>query len=545
MEENKNKNKNPRQRFRPRLRTLLLSVNLLILLLPLATILLLRLYDSELIRRTEAELIAQGAFVRGVYLRSLRTQPGLLPETQGRPADPKYLPKGEGGFSLIPVEIELAQSVIESPAPAPQDATQPLDPHAQRAGVELTPLLKEVQLTNLAGIRVLDHNGAVVATTGKLDEIGKSYSHFGEVQEAMRGAVSKKLRARDNKTHPLDSMSRGNVLRLWIAIPITLGERVVGVVLLNRTPVSLRKALYEQKNALLIVASAILGVVLLFSILTSLNITRPLRDLIRQTDRVARGERHATIHFDKPGTQEVATLARSISIMAETLELRAKYIKDFAAHVSHEFKTPLASIRGAVELLQDHLDDMSLEERERFLSNLAQDADRLDRLVRRLLELARADTLEVGHDQTQPRPILERLCDRARGQGHPVTLSLTGAPEYLSMAPVTFESIVTILLDNAHTHGGEGVPISTSLTYVGDRVQLIVEDAGAGISTGNAARIFDPFFTSARHEGSSGLGLSILRSLVQAHGGTVVCERPEVGCRFRVELPHGQRGQKG
>jgi signal transduction histidine kinase len=93
------------------------------------------------------------------------------------------------------------------------------------------------------------------------------------------------------------------------------------------------------------------------------------------------------------GTREIAELSHSLVTMAETLEARADYIRGFAAEVSHEFKTPLAAMRGTVELLQEHLATMTEAERRSFLANLAEDVTRLDRLVRRLLDLARADVM--------------------------------------------------------------------------------------------------------------------------------------------------------
>src|SRR5258705_13657490 len=84
--------------------------------------------------------------------------------------------------------------------------------------------------------------------------------------------------------------------------------------------------------------------------------------------------------------------------MAQTLERRAAYIRDFAAHVSHEFKTPLTAMQGAVEMLREHGDEMSAPERERFLGIIDGDARRLAALVHRLLELARADVMPAAHD---------------------------------------------------------------------------------------------------------------------------------------------------
>ena len=91
-----------------------------------------------------------------------------------------------------------------------------------------------------------------------------------------------------------------------------------------------------------------------------------------------------------PVTHDIAELSEAVATMAQTLEQRADYIRNFAAHVSPEFKTPLSAIQGSVELLRDHADSMPPGQRKRFIDIPSNDALRLERLVRRLLELARA-----------------------------------------------------------------------------------------------------------------------------------------------------------
>src|SRR5918995_303748 len=110
--------------------------------------------------------------------------------------------------------------------------------------------------------------------------------------------------------------------------------------------------------------------------------------------------------------------------MAHDLEHRSEYIRNFVAHVSHEFKTPLAAIQGAIELLEDHADTMSEAKRSRFLRNIGQDTERLKRLVDRLLEMARADVLEPAAGECKVTPLLEAL--RERYKDHGLSLSLAG-----------------------------------------------------------------------------------------------------------------------
>ena len=102
----------------------------------------------------------------------------------------------------------------------------------------------------------------------------------------------------------------------------------------------------------------------------------------------------------RPGTAEVGELSSAVSQLASTLEERADYIQNFANHVSHEFKAPVTSIRGAVELLSEHDNSMSAQQRQQFLRNLNKDALRLQRLTSQLLNLARADVTTPGEGDT-------------------------------------------------------------------------------------------------------------------------------------------------
>ena len=227
--------------------------------------------------------------------------------------------------------------------------------------------------------------------------------------------------------------------------------------------------------------------------------------------------------------------------MAESLEHRAEYIRTFASHVSHEFKSPLTAIQGAAELIADHGPTMSEAERAGFITNISQDAGRLTRLVERLLALARADTLPGGTEgTTDVAGVLREVCSRADDVDLEVHSLQPGEEGSLRVAvdEETLDSIFMSLLDNARQHGGgrvrlqlrgEGAPHSLAC--------IRISDDGPGITPENAARIFEPFFTTARDCGGTGLGLAIVSSLIRAHGGTIALLPSEQGAIFEVRLP--------
>ena len=509
--------------------TALVLMNLAVLVLPLSGIWTLRLYQSALIRQTESELIAQAAIIAAAY-RSTWRSAGGRPEAPPAPGnDERWLPRS--------ANLDLAVDPILPPPPDPVPAAGPADAAAGKAGEALEPVLREAQRTTLAAIRVLDREGVVVASTG--EALGQSLAAQEEVSRALRGEPVSALRERGSPAPPsaLGAIDTGTKLRVFTALPVLDEGRVVGVVMLSRTPRTLADALYGKRWHLLGLAVLLLGSISGLSALGTFAISRPLRAVTDQAKRTAEGERGAISPIAGPTVREVAELSEALSRMARTLEDRADYIRGFAAHVSHEFKTPLTTIRGTVELLQEHFDSMSQEERVRFLRNLEGEAERLARLVSRLLDLARADVAPgVDHAKTPAASLIARVAERYRESGLTVDARAT-EPLTLAVAEEAMEMILVNLIDNAFQHAGPQARITVSLHRQDDAGVLVVRDDGPGISAANAGRIFTPFFTTARKHGGTGLGLSIVQALARVHGGSVALLPSSTGATFEVRLP--------
>jgi signal transduction histidine kinase len=550
-------------RWRPRLATVLFAVNLLIFLLPLGGIAILRLYESELIRRTETELNVQGAFVVSIYrtelLRHLASNelpglknPGISTYGVAIPAGLVRLNNPDDPWTPIEASLDIAKDRIHPPAPVAFQPDLPADTLAQLAAERVEPVLLSAHKVTLTAIKVMDYQGIVVASTRT--DLGKSLTDQEEVKRALKGENVSVLRARidEGPTPPIKSISRGTRVRVFVAMPVIEGDRVLGAVLLSRTPLDLAKALYQNRLYLLGGGTVILLVVCVVTALTTLLVTRPVKALIRQSQQVTRGEKGAApVPLPNPGTYEVDLLSKALAKMSATLEGRANYIRTFASNVSHEFKTPLTSIRGAVELLKDHFADMSAEDRERFLHILEQDADRLTELVRRLLDLARAEVVQPGSERAQVADAFNRVADRFRCDGLNVTFDPVPDARSVAMAPEVLESILSNLVDNARQHGGPEVHVHLSAhpeNHAGrNLVEITVQDDGPGVSASDSNRIFAPFFTTARQSGGTGLGLSIVRALVVAHHGTIALEESPSGARFRILIPedsdHSAQGE--
>lgn len=267
-------------------------------------------------------------------------------------------------------------------------------------------------------------------------------------------------------------------------------------------------------------------------------VTRPVKALIRRTRAIASGDRGALRPLDQHGTAEFAELSQSLLDMAGGLARRSDVVGGFAAHVSHELKSPLTSMRAAAELLRDDLAEeaqsLSREDRERLLGTIIAEAGRLDLLLQRLRDLARAEA-PAAPGQTTLAAVLPGL--RA---SHPSLASDAGFSDEapIPMAGDTLAIVLGHLLDNAVRHGATKVTIGC--TRSPEEVTLSVRDDGTGIAAGNRERIFDAFFTTRRSEGGTGMGLAIVKALVEAQGGTISLVDGDGGALFRIALPQPQ-----
>jgi signal transduction histidine kinase len=217
--------------------------------------------------------------------------------------------------------------------------------------------------------------------------------------------------------------------------------------------------------------------------------------------------------------------------------------RDLVANVSHELKTPLAAIKGLLELLEGGgVDD---RHRREFLGLMSGEADRLERLVEEQLQLARLDAggLPLERERfdlddlvegvvASRRPLAERegVAMRARGDG----------PVPVHADPARIEQVLLILVDNALRHTPAGGEIEISAGRADDAALLSVRDTGEGIPLEEQPFVFDRFYRGDRsREGrSAGLGLAIARALAQAHGGQIdLVSAPGAGSTFTLRLP--------
>ncbi|WP_346895650.1 HAMP domain-containing sensor histidine kinase [uncultured Roseibium sp.] len=503
----------------------------IMLVVPLAGIVFFRVYETELIQATEAELISQSAAIAAISAERL-TELGGADLKTGVEMPPRRDRSYEDGdpespWAALRPQLDLAKATVLPARPDPQTASRPADPVYMAMGQWLDPVLRETQRRTLAGFRVLDFNGTVIA--GR-DDIGLSFSEVPEVKAALSGRYGSALRERVvNNPQPIYSISRGSSVRVFTALPIEIDGRVAGVVYASRTPSNIFREMYLKREAVLGVLAFVLGSTFLVGFIFLRGIAGPIRALTARSLRIGNGDRDAIRPLAIHGNREIHALSTSMLDMSRKLFERNDYINTFATHVSHELKSPLTSIQGAAELLLDGGDTLSEAERARFLKNILQDTERASLLLTRLRALARADSVEIG-GSCRLMQVLEGVAERFKGVEIACPADCT-----LPLSEENAKIVLENLIDNSASHGAERVSFEANQND--GTLTLLVSDNGDGVSEGNRNQIFDLFFTTRREEGGTGMGLGIVRALLKAHGGTIELVPAGEGACFRIQLP--------
>lgn len=512
-----------------RLRNILLFLMLIVTALPLGGLYFFRIYENELVQQTERELIAQSAVLSASYRALLRAMPN-----SGQPYG-KVLPQlaqAQPDYTPITPSLSLINP-IHSRRPAALPVLLTIDASAQKAAALLTPVMQDSQRFTLAGMRLLDFNGTVIA--GR-EEVGLSLAHIAEVNKALHGEFSSVIRQRlsDQPPPPLYSVSRGTLIRVFTAFPIIENGYLQGVVYLSRSPENIVKHLYFVKEKVFLFSLLLLALITVLVLLVSSTISRPIRELIQQTQRIKLGEQKQIEPLPAPVTYEVAELSENFVNLSQALVERSDYIRQFANHVSHEFKTPLTSMQGALELLQDHFDTMPKEQQLRFIRNLLADTARLRQLVNRLLELARADAMVMSNEVCNLHDVFADLSSEFSERG--LTVHYPGLANHrIAIAREVLTMALHNLLENSLQHQAKQVTISA--LHQGTQIEIQMHDDGCGISQANRDKIFTPFFTTRRGAGGTGLGLAITQALLKAYHGSLQLLACDEGAKFSLLLP--------
>jgi signal transduction histidine kinase len=289
---------------------------------------------------------------------------------------------------------------------------------------------------------------------------------------------------------------------------------------------------------LLLIISVVVGTVVSFTI--SRFPLKPIRRVIDATNRLASGDFSVRLHF--PNSGSFADLMTSFNRMAEELGSIEMLRADFVDHFSHEFKTPIVSIKGFAEELKH--DDLTPEQRNEYLDIIIHESSRLAQLATNVLNLSRVEKQAILAERArfdlteQVRRCV--LLFESKWEQRKLNLSVELDEVLIEGDEELLSQVWLNLIDNAVKFTPEGGSVDIRLQKGDSFVMFLIRDDGYGISEEAQRHIFDKFYQGdASHTVSgNGLGLSIARRVVALHGGDIRCKSEEgAGTEFSVELP--------
>ena len=307
---------------------------------------------------------------------------------------------------------------------------------------------------------------------------------------------------------------------------------------------------FDQFQWLLPVGGIFFAIVVSMLVLSALNLRRmsmPLDDLLDASNKVAEGDFSARV--DERGPREIRSLARGFNSMASRLQVNDQQRRAMLADVSHELRTPLTIIQGNIEAMLDGVYPAD----ETRLKSLLEETQILSRLVEdlRTLALAESGALQLKRESTDIASLIRDTVSVFQTQADAaevkMELSLSDQPLSLEIDPERIRQVLTNLISNALRYSPRGSSIKIDLTEsafpVGDdasaerRVVISVEDSGPGIAPEDLPHVFDRFYKSRDLRGM-GLGLSIAKYIIEAHGGEIKAESAEGrGTKIWFSLP--------
>jgi len=405
-------------------------------------------------------------------------------------------------------------------------------------GVELNTAQDEVKVQQLGstyGVRVLvtESSGAVLLDSAQPNSPALPLRRF---RTARQDALFPQMMVGE---------VRDSSLRQWLFVARSFGANRVLVTAAQ--PKQLAALVFFGENLLLPMAESA-GVAILVAIVLAIWISRSIAQPLQKMATVAQGIARGDYALAAPesGPDEVRALGQSLNSMKQQVQASQQAQRDFLANVSHELKTPLTSIQGFAQAMLDGA-AATPEAIQRSANIIYSEADRMRRLVESLLDLARLDAglksltrspLDLG---SLLAAVTEKFDPQARAQGVALLTELPPTLPAITGDADRLAQVFTNLLDNALKHTPAGGKVTLAAITLPGWVEVTVSDTGPGIPAEDLSRIFERFYqvdkSRARRAGV-GLGLTISKDIVEAHGGSLRAESVVgLGSRFVVRLP--------
>ncbi len=555
----------------------IIFLNMAALFVLLSGILLLHQFRDSLIEAREESLLSQGEIISGAIAAQATVS------TDALTIDPERLLELQAGESTYPMESET------------ENFDFPIDPE------RVAPVLRRLISPTRTRARIYDRDGLIILDSDRLYSRGQILTYdlppvdgtgpgilerswtgfknwflrsdlpvYKELPDGNGTGYSEVVTALTGRPGFITRRTEDGDTIVSVAVPIQRFRAVLGVLLLSTEAGDIDNIIRKERLAILRTFGVAAAVTILLSILLASTIARPLHRLSAAAERVRLGVKsREEIPDFSDRRDEIGHLSTSLRDMTLSLYARIDAIESFAADVSHELKNPLTSLRSAVETLPLARKE---EQKARLLEIINHDVQRLDRLISDISDASRLDA-EMAREDAEPvdlAALLTHFSDTYTnmaentqasvprltlkvGNFTPPTARKKGevpqAPWHIAGHGGRLGQVVANLIENARSFVPRpGGRIDLELYQTGPFAVITVTDNGPGIPEDNTTRIFERFYTDRPPEEAfgqnSGLGLSITRQIVEAHGGTIRAGNvlaadgvSSAGARFTVTIP--------
>lgn len=405
--------------------------------------------------------------------------------------------------------------------------------------------LKLVEGNEQARFTIIDLNGVVLADSDVNDaSTMENHLRREEVKKAMNTGIGYDIRESETiKRHLLyaAAMSANGKYILRMAVPFSGIEQYIGLMI----------------PAIIISIGITLLVSLILANRFSRSVTKPLSEIAEEMLKLK--EENPEFHFNQYDYDEMNVIAdttlkmsKSVKESMNRIEFERMVRQEFFSNASHELKTPLTSIRGYVELLEN---DMATNEKMKkdFLARIKKEANNMTNLINDILMISRLETKEAEVIMSEVRicPLLNEVCSSLEplAKEYQVELKLSCRPITMAANSEQLRELFSNLIMNAIKYNKPGGKVEVTIAAESKELVLTVEDTGVGIPEDAKQRIFERFYRvdkgRSKKVGGTGLGLSIVKHIVNYYEGSIEVEsKLGEGTRFTVRLPIKQSGMK-
>ncbi|TYQ12767.1 UNVERIFIED_CONTAM: signal transduction histidine kinase [Acetivibrio alkalicellulosi] len=343
-----------------------------------------------------------------------------------------------------------------------------------------------------------------------------------------------------SKTHSIGYYNLNERNMAMFACPVLSDNDVYGIILISAYIDEVYKEISSFNRNVILISAIVLIIVILFSILMGERIINPIKELNRASHEILKG--NLNISLDIKRKDEIGMLAKTFRLMSEELNKIDKGRKRFVSDISHELKTPLASIKVLIEsLIESHPDEKTTKE---YLKDIDSEIDRMSSLVKSLLTAARLEEIKVSIKPVCISKEIENVIRIFSPMAHKKGIKLINDCNediYINLDKEMFKEVLINLIDNGIKYGkGKGFLRLKTKSFDG-KVCLLIEDNGCGISDKDLPNIFDNFYrvdeARTRDKGGSGIGLFIVRRICELHGWSIsVKSKLNTGSEFCIKF---------